>query len=102
MRRQRNAGDETEVKSAEDKEELRRLRDEDDMKKLLAEEWGRRLFWRLVGKTGLLRTSMTGNSQTFYLEGRRSIGIELWDEMEIVAPESYVLMVTEARNDNLV
>lgn len=100
-KQQRNAGDEVEVKSASERDDLRTMRDADDMRKLLCEEWGRRLFWRLVAKTGLLKTSMTGNSHTFFLEGRRSIGIELWDEMESVAPEAYVKMVEEARNDKL-
>lgn len=98
---QRNASEPNDVREAEESERYRRLRDEDDLKKLLAEEWGRRFFWRLVAKTGLLRSSMTGNSQTFFLEGRRSIGLELWDEMESVAPESYILMVSESRNDKL-
>lgn len=98
---QLNADDESQVVRARDRDKLRAERDAADLKAVLSTAQGRRFFWRLVGKTGLLRSSMTGNSQTFYLEGRRSIGIELWDEMEQTAPEAYLLMLNEARTDSL-
>jgi hypothetical protein len=39
--------------------------------------------------------SHTGNSQTFYNEGIRSLGIHLVNELQRVAPDNYIVMLAE-------
>lgn len=46
-------------------------------KKVMNSKEGRWFFMRMLQLTGWEAKSFTGNSQTFYNEGRRAIGIEL-------------------------
>lgn len=46
-------------------------------KKVLSTKEGRWFFSRLLDMTGYKAQSFTGNSQTFYNEGRRAVGIAL-------------------------
>lgn len=56
-------------------------RDKKAWEKVMATKEGRWLFTRLLQKTGWESRSFTGNSQTFFNEGRRSIGIEIAKEL---------------------
>lgn len=57
------------------KEEL--LQTKADIKKVVRTPEGARTIKRLLDLAGVFQPVMTGNSQTFFLEGRRSIGLEL-------------------------
>ena len=45
---------------------------------LLSTPDGKVLLFRLIEMTGVFASSVTGNSATFYNEGRRSVGLELY------------------------
>lgn len=79
--------------------ERRRKQEIEDFKWLLAHKQGRRIAWRLLSKAGVFRTSMTGNSQTFFNEGRRDMGLWVLAEINEVSPDSYVQMLKEAQAD---
>lgn len=88
-------------------EEAQRLRDEqrrrqqvEDFKWLMAHKQGRRLMWRLLSMAGVFRTSMTGNSSTFFNEGRRDIGLQLMAEINDHSLDAYVLMLKEQKADD--
>lgn len=76
-------------------EAIKQLRDEGDLKWLMSDKRGRRVVWRLLGETGLFRSSFTGNSETFYREGRRAVGLMLLDWVQQVSPDGYLLMMKE-------
>ena len=71
--------------------------------KLEAEDWqwlmssarGRRIMSALRLECGVNASSFTGNSQTFYLEGRRSMGLHLDSQMYRHAPEGFVQLLKE-------
>lgn len=63
------------------KDKKRRIRQLGDIKKILSMPEGRRFFWRMLSKTGMYKTSFTGNSTTFMLEGKRQIGLFILNEM---------------------
>ena len=64
---------------------------------MLATRAGRAVVWRLIDQVaGTFGGTFTGSSQTFHLEGRRSVGIDLMRESQRVAPAEYVLALTEA------
>lgn len=64
---------------------------------LLDDEKGRRIAWALLEETHVFRTSMTGNSQTFFLEGERNIGLKVLDRIMTTAPDAFALMQREAK-----
>lgn len=56
---------------------------------------GRRSLWRIISRCGVYQTSMTGNSQTFFLEGQRNIGLWLMAECERVDRKTFVSLLNE-------
>lgn len=62
-----------------DEERLKRRKEleQDDVKKILGTPEGLRFFWRLLEIAGIYRTTFTGNSNSFFNEGRRSVGLEI-------------------------
>lgn len=77
------------------KEQLELELESPDLQAVLDLPQGRKFLWWLLGKTGLYRTSFTGNSATFYNEGRRDIGIAILNEILTVDPEAYIRMQAE-------
>ena len=58
----------------ERRELLARENEAADIKLLMSHAWGRRFVWRMLEKSGMYRTSFTGNSETFFREGIRNYG----------------------------
>jgi hypothetical protein len=96
--KQYNAADETQVRERGNKEKLRRAQELDDVREILRTKGGRRFYWRYLTDCGLFKTSMTGNSQTYFLEGQRNVGLKLLADMNQAAPEAYLLMQQEKDN----
>lgn len=90
-------GNDQEQEAADLEQRLAREREVNDLKSVMATPNGRRFVWRLLEKTGLYKSSMTGNSQTFFLEGQRNIGLYLLAQINDHCLEEYVLMLGENR-----
>jgi hypothetical protein len=58
---------------------------------------GRDFVHRLMAKSGLFELSYTGNADTNFREGRRSIGLHLHNELDEVCPSLYATMTAEHR-----
>ena len=56
-------------------------------------EDGLLVFHDLLQKAGVYRISFTGNSSTFFNEGKRSLGLELLEMMENSKPESLIKII---------
>jgi hypothetical protein len=69
----------------------------EDMAWLMADPRGRRLMWSWLEFCGVRRTSMTGNSQTFFLEGQRNVGLMLEANILTHTPEQWLRMVNEGQ-----
>mgnify|MGYP003143769975 CR=1 FL=1 len=71
------------------------------LRDLLETDGGKEFFWRLLARCKLYETSFTGNSQTFFNEGKREIG--LWVLSEIVAadPKAYANMMIKNEEEFL-
>ena len=69
----------------------------EDIKSLMSTESGRRFVARLMDIAGIHRCSFTGNSTTFFNEGRREVGIRVYAEIQIACPELYTKMLDEFR-----
>lgn len=70
--------------------EIRRL-DEQALRSVLKSKEGRWFLMRLLDATRLNSSSFTGNSTTFFNEGRRAIGIELLDRVKELGIEAVKL-----------
>ena len=68
-----------------------------DIKWLMSIKQGRRFMARLLGESGIHRTSFTGNSETFFREGRRDLGLFFEAEITAHAFTDYILMLTEQK-----
>jgi hypothetical protein len=77
--------------------QLQRIKkiEEDDFRWLMADKRGRRIMWRLLEKTRVYQSSFTGNSQTFFHEGTRNVGLMLISDIQKHCPEQFVVMLKE-------
>lgn len=83
----------------DDKARLNLQSELDDIKWLMGSRRGRRIVWRLLERTGIFRSSFTGNSETFFREGMRNVGLMLMAQINEVCPEQYTTMVQEQREN---
>lgn len=49
----------------------------------LSHKDGRKVLDDILSRTGVFRTTFTGNSKTFFLEGARSVGLQILEMLEI-------------------
>lgn len=49
----------------------------DDVKWIISDARGRRFIWWLFCRCHMFESNMTGNSQTFFREGERNIGLQV-------------------------
>jgi len=96
-----NAADEEQVLTARERERQRANREADDFKKLIEMPEFRRFVWRYVSFCGVFDSCFTGNSQTFFNEGQRNVGLKLLTEINDYAPDAYPLMLKEHKEDPL-
>jgi hypothetical protein len=72
----------------------------EDLRWLMGDPRGRRFMWRLLGTTGLFRTTFTGDALTgAFKEGQRNVGIALQDEVVQQCPRGFIEMQKEARTN---
>lgn len=74
-----------------------RRQEVEDLKWLMGHKQGRRFVTRLLDKAGVYRTSFTGNSETFFREGQRNLGLFVLMEVMEVAPEQFAKMLEEQK-----
>ena len=75
-------------------QELRQQRRE-DLAALLDTEVGRRVIFALIDETGAFDNSFTGNSGSFYKDGRKSVGLDLFHQVMSLDPERFPQMWKE-------
>jgi len=68
----------------------------EDMALLLEQPAFRRVLFELFARTGAFEDTFTGNSGSFYKDGRRSVGLELFHEVMAMEPERFTQMWKEA------
>ena len=57
-----------------------------NLKEVLSTSAGRNVLWHILDNAGIYTSSFTGNSQTFFNEGRRSLGLYILSLMEDADP----------------
>ncbi len=92
-----NIADESKVKEGTQKGKRLRETELNDIRRILEYDFGRRFVWRYLGLAGVFQTSFTGNSTTFFNEGRRDIGLKLLADVTEAKPDAYIQMTQEAK-----
>lgn len=71
----------------------------DDLKKVLSLKEGRRLIWRIIQENcGVMRPSAhASGSQTYTNEGRRSVGLDIINEMDELDVQTYAKLIIEMK-----
>jgi hypothetical protein len=95
-----NIADKDQVRDAARAEKREAERADKDFRAIMESPYGRRFIARTLNACGFQRSSFTGNSTTFFNEGRRSIALELWADINRVAPDLYVQMLNDAQEQN--
>lgn len=72
--------------------------EQEDFKWLMGNKRGRRIVWRLLERTGVYRSSFTGNSETFFREGARNVGLMLLDQIHTITPDQFAVMLKEQKD----
>ena len=91
-------GQERDKEQSDDRKKLAVEQEKVDMQWLMGSKRGRRIMWRLLERTGVYRSSFTGNSETFFREGQRNVGLMLMAQIHEVCPDQYALMLKEKQN----
>ncbi len=87
-----DAGDEAAVGKRKTKLQLKHEKDIADLKAILSTKPGMSVLWRLLEFTAPFNGSFTGNSTTFFNEGRRAVGIELIRMIAEADPRAFAMM----------
>jgi len=77
-------------------------RHRDDLRKVLSSANGRRFVWRVISEAGIFKGSFTGNSGTFFNEGKRDMGLFILNDILKSHPDAFAQMQREASTDKLI
>lgn len=91
-----NTADEQQVKESQKQEEKRQKRREKALLHVMGTPQGREFIWGLLEDARIFRSSFTGNSATFFNEGRRDFGLQLLNDVQHYCPKLYLDMQREA------
>ena len=89
--------DRIESRGAKRKERIDKIKAQEQLatREVMATVQGRLFVSRILKGTGFLSISFTGSSETFFREGRRSVGLQLYNELMDLCPDLYWQMVKE-------
>ena len=93
-----DVGDKDQVTGRKTKAQLQKEREREELRQLLGRYDFRRFLWNTLSACGVYKISFTGNSQTFFNEGKRDIGLRLIEEIFDADPSAYTKMRIEAKD----
>jgi hypothetical protein len=77
------------------REKRDQMQRDDDLRWLLSEQRGRRFCWELLQACSVFASNFAADATAFNIEGRRSIGLALFNHILQVQPEALALMKSE-------
>lgn len=85
--------------AVKDGRKIKRLQEVEDMRAVMSAPAGRRFVHRMLGLCGTFRLSFAGEQThaTAFNEGKRSVGNQLFAELEAVSPAQFLDMLREAQ-----
>lgn len=94
-----NAGDPRKVAERRTKASRAYEKRRAGLRLLMQSAEGRAWMWALLGDCGIFRSCFTGNSQTFFNEGKREVGLPIMAELTEHFADEYLLMAKEAKEN---
>lgn len=88
-----DASDEKHVKTKKTRAKIERENQLSAMRDIVENKGGAEFLWRLLSRCKLYETSFTGNSQTFFNEGKREVGLWVLAEIMAADPKAYANMM---------
>lgn len=88
----KNTANESEVRAAEVKQKLAQETFDNALKQVLHTDSGKTVIWKILSDCRLFQTNFTGSSETFFLEGKRAVGLNLLADIMRIDPESFIKM----------
>ncbi|SUC42068.1 Bbp19 family protein [Providencia stuartii] len=80
------------------KDQIRKEREDDDLKQVMSTEYGRRFVWKILSASGVFHSSFSSDPySTYFKEGARNRGLELFNSVLSVCPDLYLVMAEEAK-----
>ena len=84
-------------RKASESEERRRARLTLAVREVLKTDNGKRFLFWLINQTGVFAPCFTGNSSTFYLEGKRSVGLDVYRLLLEADPNAFQELINFRR-----
>jgi len=81
-----------EVEKAQD---TKRKQEIEDLRAVVSTPSGRRFIKRLLERTAIYRSTFTGNSNGYFVEGERNIGLFIVAELSAVGRDTYPKLLLE-------
>lgn len=94
-----DASDEKHVKTKKTRAKIERENQLSAMRDIIESKGGAEFLWRLLSRCRLYETSFTGNSQTFFNEGKREIGLWVLAEIMAADPNAYARLMTKHQEE---
>ena len=93
-----NAGDASNVSERKSKAKRLEERRLNGLRQIMASPDGRAWLWELLSSCEIFSPCFTGNSTTFFNEGKRAVGLPVFHQVTDQFPDQYLLMAREAKN----
>ena len=90
-----DAGDETSVGERSTKAKTAERDRMAGLGDIMATKQGRNWMWWLLAQCGVFQTSFTGNSTTFFNEGKRQVGLVVMADIQRDYADQYLTMTKE-------
>lgn len=74
---------------------------EKGVKAVMATKESRRYMLTLLKECNVFGSVFTGNSRTFFLEGKREVGLKVYKEIKEVCKDEFELMVKEGKESGV-
>ena len=94
-----NASDPEQIRAKEKTSAVTKARRIAGLKLLMESPDGRVWMRDLLEFCGVYRLSFTGNSETFFREGTRNVGLKIHADLVAHFPESYITMLKEGETN---
>ncbi|NIF51413.1 hypothetical protein [Burkholderia sp. Ax-1724] len=94
-----NAGDPGKV--GERRSKVKQLEDRraNGLRQIMSSPDGRAWMWELLASCEIFSPCFTGNSTTFFNEGKRAVGLPVFHAVTELFPDQYLLMAKEAKQN---
>jgi hypothetical protein len=84
------------IKKGSKEMKLRLAREREDVQKVMKTPHGRRVMWRILEQSKMLATDLfAGDERTNVNIGRRDMGVWLYNEIMLHAPEQFIKVLQE-------